>query len=182
MGSLGATPPAAVTPCSDFSTWATYPENEISRTIPSTTHSDDTSLFDTSFEAFPISFQTSTVGSAFVLCHSTSAKSSCLAASVLAVENLKAKCISNNRSQLDTISASHKEAIKRCRLMVKCTSCIDKRENLVALVFMTEKIIAACGSIVTLFRGLDLNNTLLSLEASPFTLLNFLSNGILLQG
>ena len=66
--------------------------------------------------------------------------------------------------------------------MVKCTSCIDKRENLVALVFMTEKIIAACGSIVTLFRGLDLNNTLLSLEASPFTLLNLLSNGILLQG
>lgn len=76
----------------------------------------------------------------------------CLAAVVFAVEEFEASCNSGTRGELDSIVADQKEAIKLCRLMLQCGSCMVKRENLVLLVFMIEKIVAACGRIVILYR------------------------------
>jgi hypothetical protein len=78
-----------------------------------------------------------------------------LAAVVFAVEEFEASCNSGNRAELDSIVAYQKEAIKCCRSMLTCSSCIAKRENLVLLVFVTEKIVAACGRIVVLYRMKD---------------------------
>ena len=76
----------------------------------------------------------------------------CLAAVTFAIEELEASCNSGNRSDLDSIVVYEKEAIKCYRSMLKCGTCIAKRENLVLLVFMAEKIVAACGQIVMLYR------------------------------
>ena len=72
----------------------------------------------------------------------------CLAAIVFAVEDFEASCNSGNRAELDSTLAYQKDAIKCCRSMLQCSSCIAKRENIVLLVFVTEKIVLACGRIV----------------------------------
>ena len=79
----------------------------------------------------------------------------CLAAVVFAVKGFEASCNSGNHAELDSIVAYQKEAIKCCRSMLKCSSCMAKRETLVLLVFMTEKIVVACGWIVVLYRMTD---------------------------
>lgn len=76
----------------------------------------------------------------------------CLAAVTFAVERLEASCHAGQRAELDSIIAFQKEAIKRCRAQLECSSCISKREALVLLVFMLEKIVAACGRMVGLYR------------------------------
>ena len=72
----------------------------------------------------------------------------CLAAIVFAVEEFEASCNSGNRAELDSILSYQKDAIKCCRSMLQCSSCMAKRENIVLLVFVTEKIVLACGRIV----------------------------------
>lgn len=171
----------AVTSLDDFLASAACSGDEIPPTLPSTTHSEDTSVFDVSFDTMPMSLQTSAADSAAVSCHHTSGQSSCLAASVFAVEDFEARSICNNRVQLDSILASQKEAIKRCCSMVKCTGCMAKRENLVVLVFMTEKIVEACGRIVVLYGSPNLDNTLPSLDSSSSMSPESLPNGILLH-
>ncbi|KAI4233600.1 MAG: hypothetical protein LQ352_008238, partial [Teloschistes flavicans] len=79
----------------------------------------------------------------------------CLAAVIFAVEEFEASCNLGSRAELDSIIAHQKETIKRCHLMLKCSSCVAKRETLVLLVFLTEKIVAACGRIVGLYRIKD---------------------------
>lgn len=79
----------------------------------------------------------------------------CLAAAIFSVEKLEASCNSGTRSELDSIIAHQKEAVKQCRSMLECGDCMIKRERLVMLVFMTEKIVAACGRIVALYRMED---------------------------
>ena len=79
----------------------------------------------------------------------------CLAAIVFAVEEFEASCNSGNRAELDSILAYQKDAIKCCRSMLQCSSCMAKRENIVLLVFMTEKIVLACGRIVESYRMED---------------------------
>lgn len=64
-----STLPTAVTPWDDFFTRATFSGDEISQTLPSTTHSEDPYLFDISFGTMPVSLQTS---AADVSCHYTS--------------------------------------------------------------------------------------------------------------
>ncbi|PGH21528.1 hypothetical protein AJ80_03196 [Polytolypa hystricis UAMH7299] len=75
----------------------------------------------------------------------------CLAAVVFAFEEFETRCNTRNRAELDSVIAYQKKAIKCCRLMVNCTSCTGKRENFVLLVFITEKIVAACGQIFVLY-------------------------------
>lgn len=75
----------------------------------------------------------------------------CLEAIVFAVEKLEESCHAGRRSELDSIIACQKEAIKHCRAQLECSSCITKREVLVLLVFMLEKIVAGCGRIVGLY-------------------------------
>ena len=79
----------------------------------------------------------------------------CLAAIVFAVEEFEASCNSGNRAELDSILAYQKDAIRYCRSMLQCSSCMAKRENIVLLVFMTEKIVLACGRIVESYRMQD---------------------------
>lgn len=79
----------------------------------------------------------------------------CLAAIVFAVEEFEASCNSGNRAELDSILAYQKDAIKCCRSMLQCSSCMAKRENIVLLVFVTEKIVLACGRIVDCYRMED---------------------------
>ncbi len=79
----------------------------------------------------------------------------CLAAVVFAVEKFEASCNSGNRAELDSIVAYQKEAIKCCRAMLQCSSCMAKRENLVLLVFVSEKIVLACGRIIGFYRMKD---------------------------
>ncbi|KAF7177731.1 hypothetical protein CNMCM7691_006127 [Aspergillus felis] len=79
----------------------------------------------------------------------------CLAAVVFAVEDLEASCTAGHRAELDSITAYQKEVITRCRSQLKCSGCMARRETLVLLVFMLEKIVAACGRIVQLYRAKD---------------------------
>ena len=79
----------------------------------------------------------------------------CLAASVFAVEEFEARCTSGNRAELDSILACQKEATTCCRSMLQCSSCMAKRENLVLLVFVTERMVAACSRVVALYRRQD---------------------------
>ncbi|KAJ9256025.1 transcriptional regulator family: Fungal Specific TF [Paecilomyces variotii] len=79
----------------------------------------------------------------------------CLAAVVFAVEQFEASCHAGHRAELDSIVSYQKEAIKCCRAQLKCSSCIARRETLVLLVFMLEKIVAACGLVVGLYRVKD---------------------------
>jgi hypothetical protein len=74
---------------------------------------------------------------------------------LFAVEEFETSCNTGNRAKLDSIIAYQKKAIKCCRSMINCTGCISKRENFVLLVFITEKIIAACGQIVVLYSMKD---------------------------
>ncbi|KAL2859547.1 hypothetical protein BJX68DRAFT_261974 [Aspergillus pseudodeflectus] len=79
----------------------------------------------------------------------------CLAAVLFAVEELETSCNPGHRSELDSIIAYQKEAIKRCRLMLKCSACPLKRENLVLLAFMAEKLVSASSQIVLIYRNRD---------------------------
>ena len=74
---------------------------------------------------------------------------------VFAVEEFEASCNSGNSAELNSIVAYQKEAMKCCRSMLKYSSCMAKRENLVLFVFVTEKIVAACGRVVVLYRMKD---------------------------
>ncbi|KAL2796149.1 hypothetical protein BJX66DRAFT_336168 [Aspergillus keveii] len=79
----------------------------------------------------------------------------CLAAVLFAVEELETSCNPGHRSELDSIIAYEKEAIRRCRLMLKCSVCPLKRENLVLLAFMAEKLVSASSRIVLIYRNRD---------------------------
>ncbi|KAL4933791.1 Zn(II)2Cys6 transcription factor domain-containing protein [Aspergillus undulatus] len=97
---------------------------------------------------------------------SSSQPCQCIAAVIFAVEEAETSCNSGSRSELDSIIAYQKEAIKRCCLMLKCSTCLPKRENVVLLAFMAEKLVAAMSQIVVLYRKkectktntLDINN------------------------
>ncbi|KAF7126041.1 hypothetical protein CNMCM5793_002400 [Aspergillus hiratsukae] len=79
----------------------------------------------------------------------------CLSAVIFAVEEFEASCTAGHRAELDSITAYQKEVIRRCRSQLKCSACMARRETLVLLVFMLEKIVAACGRIVALYRVRD---------------------------
>jgi hypothetical protein len=79
----------------------------------------------------------------------------CLAEIIFALEKLEASCNSGSRAGLVSIVANQKDVIQLCRSMLKCSSCMAKRENFVFLVFMSERIVVACGPIVTLYRMED---------------------------
>lgn len=134
-------------------------------------------LFETDFETMPMLWQTSAADSATIQCHDASGRPSCLAAAVFAVEDFEARCMCNDRTQLDSILASQKAAIKHCRFMVRCKRCIAKRENLVVLVLITEKIVEACVLIVVLFAWLD--DTASYLQSSSSSSLEALSDDVL---
>lgn len=130
--------------------------DETPRYLPPTRQSQDSSLFEFGSNATPSSLHDSTLVSTAFLSQSPSRQScQCLAAVVFAVEEFEASCHSGNRAELDSIVAHQKEAIKCCRSMLNCSSCVAKRENLVLLVFVTEKIVAACGRIVVLYSMKD---------------------------
>ena len=117
-----------------------------------TRQSQDSCLFEIGSKSTPTSLEGSTLVSTAFSSQSPSGQScQCLAAVVFAVEEFEASCTSGNRAELDSIVAYQKEAIKCCRSMLKCSSCMAKRENLVLLVFVTERIVAACGRIVVLY-------------------------------
>lgn len=119
-----------------------------------TRQSKDLSLFGSN--ATPTSLPESTSVSTAFSSQSPSGQScQCLAAVVFAVEELEANCNSGNRADLDSIVAYQKEAIKSCHSMLRCSSCVAKRENLVLLVFVTEKIVVACGRIIGSYRMRD---------------------------
>jgi len=122
-----------------------------------TRQSQDSSLFEIGFNATPTSLHASTlVSTAFSSQNPFGQSCQYLAAVVFAVEEFEASCNSGNRAELNSIVAYQKQAIKCCRSMLKCSSCMAKRENLVLLVFVTEKIVAACGRIVVLYRTFGL--------------------------
>lgn len=128
----------------------------ISTSDSPTRQSQDSCLFEIGSNATPTSFEGSTlVSTAFSSQNPSGQSCQCLAAVVFAVEEFEASCNSGNRAELDSIVAYQKEAIKCCRSMLKCSSCMAKRENLVLLVFVTERIVASCGRIVILYRMKD---------------------------
>lgn len=116
----------------------------------------DWSLFDIGCTATPTSVHASSLApTAFSSQNSFEQSCQCLTAVVFAVEEFEANGNSGNRAELDSILAYQKEAIKCCRSMLRCSSCTAKRENLVLLVFMTDRIFAGCGRIVALYRMKD---------------------------
>ena len=132
------------------------PGDEIPYYFSPTRQSQDSSPFDIGSITTPTSLHTSPmVSTAFSSQNPSGQSCQCLAAVVFAVEEFEANCNSGNRADLDSIIAYQKEAIKCCRSMLTCNSCMAKRENLVLLVFMIEKIVAACGRIVVLYRMKD---------------------------
>ena len=123
--------------------------DEILHSSPPTRQFQEPSLFELGSNATPTSLHASTVVSTGVLLQSPSGQPcQCLATVIFAVEEFEASCSTGNRAELDSIVAYQKEAIKCCRSMLKCSSCTAKRENLVLLAFMAEKIVAACERIV----------------------------------
>lgn len=79
----------------------------------------------------------------------------CAAGIILALEKLETSCNSGSRAGLDSIVANQKDTVRLCHSMLKCISCMAKRENLVLLVFMIERIVMTCGRIVTLYQMED---------------------------
>lgn len=123
---------------------------------PPTGQAQDSSLFDIGRNATPTSIHASSLApTAFSSPNSFGQPCQCLTAVVFAVEEFEANGNSVNRAELDSIVAYQKEAIKCCRSMLRCTCCTNKRENLVLLVFMAERIVAGCGRIVALYRMKD---------------------------
>ena len=123
-----------------------------------TRQSQDPPFFEIGSNATPTFRPASTsVSTAFSSRSPSEQPCQCLAAVTFAVEDFEASCKSGNRAELDSIVACQKEAIKCCRSMLKCSSCMAKRESLVLLVFVTEKILAACGGIIVLYRVKDGN-------------------------
>lgn len=115
--------------------------------------SQDSCLFEVGCDSTPTSVHASTLApTAFSSQNPLGQSCQCLAAVGSAVEKLEAHGHSVNRVELDSIVAHQKEAIKCCRSMLKCTCCTSKRENLVLLVFLTEKIVAGCERIVALYQ------------------------------
>lgn len=76
----------------------------------------------------------------------------CLAATALAVEEFETSCNHGNRGELDSIISHQKKAIACCHSMINCTSCSTKRENTILLIFITEKVVAACHQVVLLYN------------------------------
>ncbi|KAI8623348.1 fungal Zn binuclear cluster domain-containing protein [Xylariaceae sp. FL1651] len=76
----------------------------------------------------------------------------CLASVVFGVERCEISCHSASRAELDSIVARQKEAINSCRAMLKCGTCMAKRENITLWIFMIEKIVVVCGQIARLYR------------------------------
>lgn len=121
-----------------------------------TRQSQDSSLFEIGCKATSTSVHASTLAPTACSSQNPFEQScQCLTAVVFAVEEFEASGNSVNRAELDSIIADQKEAIKCCRSMLKCSCCTAKRENLVLLVFVTEKIVAGCGRIVALYRLKD---------------------------
>lgn len=146
--------------------------DEIPYYLPPIRQSQNSSLFENGSNATSTSLHASTlVSKAFSSQNPSRQSCQCLAAVVFAVEELEAGCNSGNRAELDSIVAYQKEAIKCCRSMLKCSNCMAKRENVVLLVFMTEKIVAACGRIVLLYCMKDGDTRVGSV---PFSLLGCL--------
>ncbi|RHZ64858.1 hypothetical protein CDV55_102527 [Aspergillus turcosus] len=113
--------------------------------------SQDPSLFDIYITTSP-PLHTPT---AFPLGAGPAGGCQCLSAVIFAVEEFEASCTAGHRAELDSITAYQKEVIRRCRSQLKCSGCMARRETLVLLVFMLEKIVAACGRIVGLYRVKD---------------------------
>jgi hypothetical protein len=78
-----------------------------------------------------------------------------LAAAALAVEEFETSCNHGNRGELDSIISYQKKAVACCHSMINCTSCSTKRENIILLIFITEKIVAACSQVVVLYNRGD---------------------------
>ena len=114
--------------------------------------SQDSPLFDIVPANTPTSLNLSTFPSTTLPSHDSC---QCLALVVFAVEEFEAACNSSNRAELDSIISYQKIAIKSSRSMLKCSNCMSKRENFVLLVFVTEKIVAACSRITVLYRMKD---------------------------
>lgn len=122
----------------------------------STGESKYSSLFEIGCSAAPTSVHATTLAStAFSSQNPFGQSCQCLTAFVFAVEEFEASGNCVNRADLDSIVAYQKEATKCCRSMLKCSCCTAKRENLVLLVFLTERIVAGCGRIVALYRMKD---------------------------
>jgi hypothetical protein len=122
--------------------------------FPPTSHPQEFSLFDIDSTAASMDL------------HTSNFTCDCLSKVVFAVEQFEASANAGNRAELDSIVAYEKEAIKCCRRMLKCSICMVKRENLVLLAFMTEKIVTACGRIVVLYRMKDNNRDIIMENSS----------------
>ncbi|KAF1733657.1 hypothetical protein CRV24_005185 [Beauveria bassiana] len=77
----------------------------------------------------------------------------CLAATVFAVEGLENSYMSGKRAELDSIVACQKQAIACCRSLMRCGACMARRDTVVLLVLMTEKVVMACERISLLFQA-----------------------------
>lgn len=148
--------PAATRTCEHLLSPSLSSGDEIPCYLPPIRQSHDSSLLEIGSYATPTFLHEYNLFPTVFSSQNRSGQScQCLAAVVFAVEEFEANCNSGNRAALDSIVACQKQAIKCCRSMLKCRSCMAKRENAVLLVFMTEKIVAACGRIVVLYRMKD---------------------------
>ncbi|KAF4630058.1 hypothetical protein G7Y89_g8083 [Cudoniella acicularis] len=127
--------------------------------FPATSQSPDMSFIEIGSNPTSTTLHASTIASITLSSQNLSRQPcQCLSAVIFALEKFEASCNSGNRAELDSIVACQKEAIKCCRLMLGCSSCMSKREYIVLLVFMIEKVVAACGRIVVLYRMKDGDN------------------------
>lgn len=133
--------------------------DEISWYFPTSRQPQDMPVLNINSDATSTSFHASTLASTDDSFQNRSGQPcQCLAAVVFALEKFEAGCNAGNRAELDSVVACQKEAIKCCRSMLGCRSCVAKRETLVLLVFIIEKIVVACGRVVVLYRTKDGND------------------------
>ncbi|KAI3326692.1 fungal Zn binuclear cluster domain-containing protein [Xylariaceae sp. AK1471] len=129
--------------------------DEILHYFPPTSQSSDINMFnyETVLNTTSTSKHASTQASNMLLSQGPARQPcQCLAVAVFGVERCEASFNSASRAELDSIVACQKEAIKSCRTMLECGTCMAKRENIVLWIFMIEKIVAACGQVDILYR------------------------------
>ncbi|KAK2767555.1 hypothetical protein FQN54_003713 [Arachnomyces sp. PD_36] len=79
----------------------------------------------------------------------------CLEAVVTSLDRFDSSSCSASRAELDSIIAFQKHALASFKAMLSCTQCTLRRENIILLVFMSEKIAVSCDKVVALYIECD---------------------------
>jgi hypothetical protein len=127
---------------------------EISCHFPPTSQPQDVSVLGIGSTVTAMDLSLSTL-------HATACLKSCSQ-----LYNFESSANAGDRAEMDFVVVHEKEAINCCRRVLKYSVCMAKRENLVPLVIMTEKIVNVCRRIVILCHMKENNRDVITKDVS----------------